>query len=185
MDEQLLSNPDLAGQPAWFCLKSQPKHEHIAAAHLRQMEGVEVFCPRLRFQRPTVRGVKWFQEAMFPGYLFARFEFLSRYKEVRYAHGISSILKFGSRYSAIGEDVIESLRIRTNAEQVAVVESTIHEGDEVKIVEGALFGLDAVVTQFLTGRDRVRVLLTFLGREIQAEVKVPAVLPGKRHPMAN
>ena len=38
---------------AWFCLRSQPKHEHIAAGHLRQIEGVEVFNPRIRFTRPT------------------------------------------------------------------------------------------------------------------------------------
>ena len=168
----------------WFCLKSQPKHEHIAAAHLRQMTGVEVFCPRLRFKRGTVRGPRWFEEAMFPGYLFSRFHFASRHKEVRYAMGITNIVRFGTLYASVEDGVIEGLRLQTNGEQIAVLEPEVKEGDTVKIVEGALRGLEAVVTSVLSGRERVRVLLNFLGREIHAEVSRPGVLPAKRHPLA-
>src|SRR5262245_34061166 len=56
----------------WFCLRSQPKHEHIAARHLERM-GVEVLNPRIRFQRVTRHGPVQVTEAMFPNYLFARF----------------------------------------------------------------------------------------------------------------
>ena len=168
----------------WFCLRSQPKHEHIATAHLRQMAGVEVFCPRLRFQRATVRGAKWFEEAMFPGYLFAQFDFLERQKEVRYAMGINGILQFGNRFGRIDDTIIDGLRRQTDARHVAVIDPGIKEGDAVKIVTGALCGLEAVVTQVLSGRERVRLLVNFLGREIQAEVARPAILGAKRHPLA-
>jgi transcriptional antiterminator RfaH len=175
---------ELADEVKWYCLKARPKHEHIAAAHLRQMTGVEVFCPRLRFKRATVRGACWFEESMFPGYLFSRFHFTARHKEVRYAMGISKIVQFGSHYASVDDAIIESLREKTNSEQIAVIESDIKVGDNVKIVEGSLRGLEAVVTTILSGRERVRVLLNFLGREIQAELTRPAVLPAKRHPMA-
>lgn len=175
---------DVDPEIAWFCLKSQPKHEHIASAHLRQMQGVEVFCPRLRFKRVTRYGARWFEEAMFPGYLFARFHFLERHKEVRYAMGISTILRFGQRYATLDDSVIESLRSHTDTQQIAVLEQEVREGDLVTIVDGALRGLEAVVTNFLSGRDRVRVLLNFLGREVLAEVEKPGVLPAKRHPLA-
>jgi transcription antitermination factor NusG len=121
---------------------------------------------------------------MFPGYLFSRFHFAARHKEVRYAMGISNIVRFGDHYAAIDDAIIASLRETTNGEQIAVIESDIKVGDNVKIVEGSLRGLEAVVTHFLSGRERVRVLLNFLGREIQAELHRPAVLPAKRHPLA-
>ena len=121
---------------------------------------------------------------MFPGYLFAHFNFPERHKEVCYAAGVSSILRFGQRYAKLDEAVIRELRSKTNQKQLAVLDSEIREGDAVTIVEGALCGLDAVVTQFLSGRERVRVLLNFLGREVHAEVNKPGVLPSKRHPMA-
>ena len=168
----------------WFCLKSQPKHEHIAAAHLRLMDGVEVFAPRLRFQKATLQGARWFEEAMFPGYLFARFDFAGRHREVRYAAGVSCILQFGSNYARIDESVVEGLRVHTDSKEVAVIQSDIVEGSSVRIVEGALCGLEAVVMQVLSGRERIRVLVNFFGREISAEVSRPAVLPPKRHILA-
>jgi transcriptional antiterminator RfaH len=97
---------------------------------------------------------------------------------------VSSILKFGQFYAKIDPLVIDALRQRTNAEQVVVIESTLKPGDVVTIVEGSLRGLNAVVTQILSGRERVRVLLDFLGRQIHAEMGKPAVLPAKRHPLA-
>src|SRR5260221_5470813 len=74
----LLTPTELSRQQptnAWFCLRAQPKREHIAAACLPQTCEVEVFCPRLRFRKLTSRGPVWFIEAMFPGYLFARFDY--------------------------------------------------------------------------------------------------------------
>jgi transcriptional antiterminator RfaH len=59
----------------WFCLRSQVKREHLAAACLRQYPEVEAFCPRVRFRKRTTRGPVWFVESMFPGYLFARFDY--------------------------------------------------------------------------------------------------------------
>lgn len=176
--------PDPLNEISWYCLRSRPKHEHIAAAHLRQMAGVEVFCPRLRFKRPTKRGAVWFEEAMFPGYLFAKFHFLERYREVGHANGITGILRFGERYAAIGEDTVFSLHGKTDDMHVAVLESEVREGDKVTIVSGGMTGMEGVVTQYLSGRERVRVLLEFLGREIHAEVAKADVLPAKRHPMA-
>ncbi|MGB8170939.1 MAG: transcription termination/antitermination NusG family protein [Chthoniobacteraceae bacterium] len=169
---------------SWFCLQSQPKREHIAAAHLRQFPQIEVFSPRLRFKRPTTRGVRWFEESMFPGYLFARFQFETRYKEIRSAMGISRILQFGGSFAKIDDAVIESLRLQAGNDEVAVIHTGVKEGDTVKIVSGSLGGLEAVVTQVLSGKERVRLLLTFLGREVRAEVSTSAILGDKRHPLS-
>ena len=122
---------------------------------------------------------------MFPGYLFARFDFPERHKEVRYAMGVSAIVQFGGQCPTIEESVMDRLLATTGAEHVAIVDAEVKEGDPVRIVEGALHGLEAVVTRMLSGRERVQVLLNFLGREIPAEVTSGRLLPAKRHPLAN
>jgi transcriptional antiterminator RfaH len=175
---------DLETEFSWFCLKSQPRHEHIAAAHLRKMSEVDVFAPRIRFQRPTLQGARWIEEAMFPGYLFARFKFAERHKEICYAPGISTILRFGDQYARLDDTIITGIREQTNAAQVVIVGSEVSEGTRVAVVEGALRGLEAVVTQVLSGRERIRVLVNFFGREISAEVNRPALLPARKHPLA-
>lgn len=160
----------------WFCLKSQPKHEHIAAAHLRQIQGIEVLCPRIRYRKDTARGPAWFNEALFPGYLFARFDLQTQHNLVRYTHGVSSLVTFGGRYPFIESQTIEFLRGADKQGELHVIPEQFASGDEVRIVDGAFRGLEALVTQVLPARDRIRVLLEFLGRTTEIEMKCEQVL---------
>src|SRR5438876_1079099 len=115
-------------QPAWYCLRSQPKHEHIAAAHIRLLEGVTVFCPRIRFKRRTRQGLVWVTEAMFPGYLFARFELMEKHRQVRYAHGVSGIVRFADRYPTIEEGALAQLRENTGASEIKELSYELSRG---------------------------------------------------------
>ena len=171
-------------EPKWYCLRSQPKHEHIAAAHLRLLEEVTVFCPRIRFKRATRQGIVWVTEAMFPGYLFARFELASMHRQVRYAHGVSAIVCFADRYPTVDEQALLQLRDYTDVAGVKELNYSLSQGDNVRIVEGAFVGLDAVITQVLPARERVKILLDFLGRKIEAEVEHSNVLRQVAHPLA-
>jgi transcription antitermination factor NusG len=51
-------------------------------------------------------------------------------------------------------------------------------------VEGAFVGLDAVIAQVLPAKERVKILLDFLGRKIEAEVEQSIVLRQVAHPLA-
>jgi transcriptional antiterminator RfaH len=170
-------------EPNWYCLRTEPKHEHIAAQHLKQVSKLEVFCPRLRFRKATTRGAKWFIEAMFPGYVFARFPFAQRHREVQYSPGITSILAFGGRYARISDDIINGLRQCTNESELVELRSEFVPGETVKIISGALSGLEAVVTQVLPAKERIQILLNFLGKEIQAEIGTPDVIAEQPHPL--
>jgi transcriptional antiterminator RfaH len=176
-------NEEEFAEPQWFCLRTEPKHEHIAAKHLKQVSLLKVFCPRLRIRKATARGAKWFVEAMFPGYIFARFPFAERHREVQYSPGVTSILAFGGHYARIPEEIISNLKQYTDGNELVEVRSDFTPGETVKIVSGALSGLEAVVTQVLPARERVRILLNFLGQEIQAEIGTPDVVAERRHPL--
>jgi transcriptional antiterminator RfaH len=171
-------------KPAWYCLRAQPKHEHIAAAHLRVLEGVTVFCPRIRFKRATRQGLVWVTEAMFPGYLFAHFGLMEMHRQVRYAHGVSGIVRFADRYPTIDENALEQLRAHTGYSEVKELSYELSQGDDVRIVEGALAGLEAVVVQVLPAKERVKILMDFLGRKIEAEVEHASVMRQVVHPLA-
>jgi transcriptional antiterminator RfaH len=171
-------------QPAWYCLRAQPKHEHIAAAHLRRLDEVTVFCPRIRFRRTTRRGLVWVTEAMFPGYLFARFELDKMHRQINCGPGISGIVRFGDRYPTIEEEALEPLRDRIGAAEVKELNYEITRGDRVKVVEGVFFGLEAMVTQVMTAKERVKVLMDFLGRKMEAELGCSSVLVQVAHPLA-
>src|SRR5262245_29489064 len=68
------SNEAQPAQPvvkaAWYCARTKPKHEHIASANLQRHAGLEVFCPRLRVEKSTRRGIVRVSEPLFPNYIF-------------------------------------------------------------------------------------------------------------------
>ena len=170
------------GVSLWFCLRSQPRHEHIAAAHLRSLPGVEVFLPRIRFQRATRQGKAWVTEALFPGYLFARFDWHTSLRAVQHARGVSRVVHFGDRWPTLEPELITDLqRAVGTAEAPRVVPMPLNPGDEVTITTGAFHGLSAVVTQVLPGRQRVTVLLDFLGRQTSVQLSEDSVFkPGEQ-----
>jgi transcriptional antiterminator RfaH len=166
----------LVPDPVWFCLKTQPKREHLAATALRRQFGVECFSPRLRFRRMTQRGPVWFVEAMFPGYLFAKFVYSEQRRAVEGSHGIRGIVHFGVYLAMLPENIVSGLRSRVGEEEVVTVDSSLKVGQSVEIVEGPFRGLEALVTRLLPARERIRVLLEFLGRPLEMEISTTQVL---------
>jgi len=164
-------NTSVPAPLAWFAVRSQPKHEHIAAAHLRKDADVEVFLPRIRFRRATRRGGVWFTEALFPNYLFARFNWTQDLRRVLHARGVSGIVHFGDRWPTIPDETIAELRTQWPTDAVYCVPDTLGTGDEVKIVSGPFVGLLAVVQRPMAARQRVAVLVDFLGRQTPVEVE--------------
>lgn len=154
----------------WFCLKSQPKHEHIAEAHLRLADAVAVFLPRIRFKRATRQGMAWVTEALFPGYLFARFDWQHSLRLVQHCRGVRGVVHFGERWPAIPEDTIRGLRETVGGEGLRTIPEHFTPGDEVEITAGAMRGLRAVVTRVVPARERIAVLMEFLGRQTMIEL---------------
>ena len=162
---------------AWYCIRTQPKHEHIAAGHLRQEAGIEVFLPRIRFRRPTREGPAWFTEALFPNYLFGRFVLQDQLRQVCHLTGVSGVVHFGGHWPSIPDAVIADLRSTIGAEEVHVIGEEVSPGDSVVISGGVFNDLRAVVTRVMPSRQRVAVLLEFLGRQTQVEVPAAAIVP--------
>lgn len=206
----MTTSPTDQPQPeaAWYCLRARPKQEAIAAEGLRRLEPpvAEVFCPRVRFQRPRRPrrgyagdpGWVWATEAMFPGYLFARFDLTVRGREVRHARGVAGVVGFGQRPQPVPAAAMSALLAGVAdlgdasprpgeppdaARATITVAPPPEPGREVVLVGGALGGLRAVVTHYQPARQRVRILLEFLGREMETELTTSRVLAPFAHPL--
>jgi transcriptional antiterminator RfaH len=177
-ETQLLAKcePVMPTSVAWFCLRSQQKHEKIAAGRLAQMEEVEVFNPRIRFARPTKQGPVWVTESLFPNYLFARFDWRKSLARVHYAPGVKQIVHFGDRWPTVPDEVIEELQASLGPEDLRVVSEELHPGDSVTISGGLFHGLKTVVTQVMPGHQRVAVLMDFLGQQTPVEISVNSLV---------
>ena len=154
----------------WYCARTQPKHEHIAAAKLVKKLGLEVFHPRLRIERATRRGAVRVIEPLFPCYIFVRCHLEEDLDGIRYTNGISSLVHFGQKIPFVPDETIEELRKCFESEEPLSVEDGLFVGAEVIVAEGALLGSRGIVVRVLPARQRVQILLDFLGRTTLTEV---------------
>jgi transcriptional antiterminator RfaH len=166
-------------QPAgsWFCLRAQPKREHIAAACLRQISEVEAFCPKVRYRKCTNRGSVWFVEPMFPGYLFARFDYEIFHRRVRHRPAVTGFVQFGDRLALLPDALISEIRFQTDDQELLEIDQGLKPGQIVQIAQGPFQGLEGLVTRLIAARDRVEILIEWMGRNLQAEASVADLVP--------
>jgi len=163
-------------EPHWYCVHTKPKCEHIAAATLRQLENVDTFCPRIRFQRSTPRGKVWFTEALFPSYMFARFVYEDSFRAVKHAHNVIRIVDFGGKTTPVPDVTIEDLKQEMQGLEVREVKHGVQVGDNIEVSEGPMRGLKGVVESIHSSEERVHILLDFLGRQSLVEVPASKIL---------
>ncbi len=176
-----------AQECAWYCLRTQTRREHIAAAAVRSkmMEGVEVFCPRVRYKKPTQRGKIWWIEPLFPGYLLAYFDQALHLCDLLHINGVSGVVQFGSNLPEVSSNFVEKLREEfleegTEIEPVLTIEKRLGIGDEVELVEGAFQGLRGEILEVRPAQERALVLLEWMGEERPVSVDIFDLLVRER-----
>lgn len=175
-------------KPRWFCVRTQTKREHIAAKHLRELEGVEVFCPRVRYRKATRRGKIWWLEPLFPGYLLAKFDREEMERAVTYCQGVRGLVRFGTEIPDVPDATVRNL-IRQVHEQAGgggemiTIAPSISIGDEVEVATGPFQGMKGIIRSVAPATERVKVLLEFLGQIQPVDLDLFSILtPGKPIP---
>jgi transcriptional antiterminator RfaH len=156
--------------PAWYCLRTQHKREHITARNLRSQLDIETFCPRISQMRKTKVGKKRFVEALFPNYLFARFDLREQMRSVSFAAGVNYIVHNGREDPYIPDQVMEELQATTPDGIISLPDPAFATGSRVEVLAGSLKGLNGTVLAVLSPEDRVAILLNFLGRDIEVSL---------------
>jgi len=176
-----LDQPD----PKWYCLRSQTKREHVAAAtvaHYFRGE-IEVFCPRIKYKKPTRRGVIWWVEPLFPGYFLARFDVTEHLREILHLNGVSGAVQFGSVLPEVPASFVDELRKEFPGEDeqnILPIERKLGIGDEIEMVDGAFRGVEGVILEVIPSAERVKVLLDLMGELRPVEIDIYSLLVRER-----
>lgn len=155
---------------AWFCLRTRPWREQTAAQHLSERIGIEVFAPRIPVRNVKRTKVSPTQQPLFPGYVFARFKYPQQLRHVISTQGVNGIVRIGDQAPVVADGVIDFLRREVRLAETGAPLRTFHDGERVKIVNGCFKQVEGRVIACDSGTERVRVLLTLLGQEIQVSV---------------
>lgn len=170
----------IKSQTAWFCLRAQPRREQLAAQQLMARVGAEVFSPRIRVTRREKSGlVRHIVEALFPGYVFAKFRYPEQVRHVLSTQGVVGLVTVGDRPPQVDEQIITFLREQVEVASADSGTPAIAEGDWVRVVAGAFRNTEGRVLSVDPQTERVRLLLRILGREVHISLSRSAVIPQK------
>ncbi|HEY1769779.1 MAG TPA: transcription termination/antitermination NusG family protein [Chthoniobacterales bacterium] len=161
----------------WHCLHTAPRQENKVARLLQRELALEVFAPRIRFRRLRRGRPIWTTEALFPGYLFARFDYFPQRRQIQALPGVTSIVHFGDKPGEVSDGVIAELRATVADGETIEVNADPQPGAEVVIAAGPLRGWRALVTRVLPARQRIAILLEMLGSEREVEIETARVFP--------
>jgi transcriptional antiterminator RfaH len=159
----------------WYAALTKPRAEYAAQERLRGA-GIEVFLPCAKTPHPRFGHS---DTPLFPGYLFLRYNLEEGgLQQLRKLPQLVGMVAFDGVAAVVPDRVMADLAQRVESlNTFGGVWTRYRTGETVRVSLGPLESLAEVVTEAQSPQARVRVLLEFLGRRVEAEVPWHHVQP--------
>ena len=142
--------------PPYWCVAQLEHGRAKLALHCLQINGFEVYQPRIRSERRADQ-----TDALFPGYCFVLVQL--QWHQARWSPGVMRLLLNGDAPAHVSDQIISELRGREHNGLVQLPRKpTFQRGDTVKIMRGAFAGQFGLYAE-MRPRQRCEVLLRLLG----------------------
>lgn len=159
----------------WFVVYTQPLKETVAKQHLEE-QGYDVYLPMFKKTRRHARRIDEVLQPLFPRYLFVGLDLkIDAWRAVNGTRGVAYLLLNDGHPLGISTSIIEELKILENNGVVPIeCVSAFTKGENLRVVDG-VFKDQVAVFQMMGDKQRVQLLLNFLGRDTRITVPVYAV----------
>jgi transcriptional antiterminator RfaH len=158
-------------RPRWYVVQTHINSEAKAASHLVR-QGFGVYFPRYLKRRGHARKVDTVARPLFPRYLFVAIDLATqRWRSIQSTIGVSHLVSWGGSPASVNDGVISELKQREDEGGFIRLDRPVRftHGDKVRVLEGAFVDSLALV-EGTDDRDRVAILLDFLGRKVRVMV---------------
>ena len=159
----------------WFVAHTQARDEARAARNLER-QGFDVFVPRYRRRRRHARRVDTLRAALFPGYVFVRFDAdRARWRSINGTFGVRHLVCQGSRPAPLAEGIVEEIKAREDEDGLVRLDpAPFTEGQRLRVVDGPFYDYAGLFAE-MADHERVVILLNLLGRQLRVPVPLNAV----------
>lgn len=160
----------------WFVVHTQPSKESIAQKHLME-QGFDVYLPRFKKTRRHARKVEEVMAPLFPRYVFVGIDLEEdQWRSVQGTRGVSYILLADNQPATVPYEIIQSLKSQENDAGLVAINDMIFftKGEKVRVLDGAFKDCLAVFEK-MDDKERVQLLLSCLGREVNVSLPAYAV----------
>jgi len=146
-------------QTHWYLVRTKTGKERWVRDQLANV-AAEVFLPMLKAKAPRWGRMAVSITPLFPGYVFARFDLRRQYFDVKYMAGVRTIVSAGPDPLAVPAEIVSEIRRRGVNDVIEIPDKPFDTGERVVVVEGPFRGFEAIFQRYLSGAERVAILLS-------------------------
>lgn len=160
----------------WFVAYTQPLKEMVAKHHLQE-QGYGVYLPMFKKTRRHARRVDEVLQPLFPRYIFVELDLeIDGWRSVNGTRGVGYLLLNDGRPVIMPTPIIQALQSQENEQGILPIScvETFVKGQKLRIVDGS-FKDQLAVFEKMDDKQRVQLLLNFLGRETKIALPAYAV----------
>jgi transcription antitermination factor NusG len=150
------------------------RQERVVAASL-EGKGYEQLLPLYRSSRRWADRVKTLDTPLFPGYVFARFEFEKRLP-VLMIPAVVHVVGIGNVPAPIAAEEIAAIQTIVNSGLPAAPWPFLRAGQRVRMERGPLQGMEGLLVH-AKKRDRIIVSVSLLQRSVAVEIDRDSIWP--------
>lgn len=156
-----------SGTDQWFALRVKSRHERVVSRALLH-KGYDSFLPTYRWKNGRLGRRKEVELPLFPGYVFCRFQVLRRLP-ILMTPGIVHVVGIARAPVPVDDVEITSLQKAMQEKLAAEPSDFLQVGQRVRIVEGALSGVEGILLDFKNSLQLV-LSITLLYRSVRVQI---------------
>jgi transcription antitermination factor NusG len=165
---------DTMNDHPWYALRVRTRHEKAIAALLEEKR-YETFLPLYTTRRRWSDRMKELELALFPGYVFCRFD-INRRLPILTTPGVMEVVGSGQMFIPVDDSEIQSLKV-VAASPVSVEPWPYHYiGQRVRVDCGPLEGVEGLLLN-VKNQERLVLSVTLLQRSVAVEIDQRWVRP--------
>lgn len=149
-------------EPKWYLVRTK-QHKEAFVRSMLSRRIPDCFLPLLRTSQKQWGRMNSSIVPLFPGYIFANFNFDMMYKSIQRMPGVVGVVCAGSEPSEVSTAIIHEIKRRESDGVIELPPKAYRIGEPVNVISGPLSGLNAVFDHYLSGSERVALILTLIG----------------------
>ena len=162
----------------WIAVYTKSRHEKVVIEELEK-KNIEAYCPILKERRQWSDRKRWVEFPLFRSYVFAKIE-LKNSLYILETMGVHHIIKFQGNISIIPDEIIQNIKSMIDGNFTVEQVEYFVKGDEVKVVDGPLKGMEGIVVK-IKNENKLVLKVAAIHQAIAVQIHPGYLKPKKKH----
>jgi len=162
----------------WIAVYTKSRHEKVVIQELEK-KNIEAYCPILKERRQWSDRKRWVEFPLFRSYVFVKIE-LKNSLYILQTMGVHHIIKFQGNISTIPDGIIQNIKSMIHGGFTVEQVEYFVKGDEVKVVDGPLKGMEGIVIK-IKNENKLVLKVAAIQQAIAVQIHPGYLKPKKKH----